>query len=120
MGGENSGVSEVARRYFRCVKALRSNALFATLLGILVLPGFMARAFPHECHAAVRNEHGHDSVWLIEDCALCDLAMPIAETPSCPAAVLLQHQHSIQRNEALPVIARTSLEGSDTRGPPQA
>ena len=120
MGCENSGVIRAAQGYFRRVKALRTKALLAVILGALALPGLMARAFPHECHSAVGADHGHDSAWLTADCSLCDLAMPVAEAPSHTAMRLLLLPHPIQRVDALPRMECASAEGSDARGPPRA
>lgn len=102
------------------MKALRTKALLAVVLGILMLPGLMARAFPHECHSAVGADHGHDSAWLSADCPLCDLAMPIAEAPPHTATGLPLLLHPIQRVDALLQLECAMADWADARGPPRA
>jgi len=100
--------------------ARRHRSLPAFLLGLVVLPYLMARAFPHECHSVSSDEHGHEAAWLASHCALCDLAMPVAEAvPDAPLR-LVSSRSVAQVCVHVTDAACPALGGFDARGPPRA
>jgi hypothetical protein len=100
--------------------AHRHRTLPALLLGLVVLPYLMARAFPHACHSSSGDQHGHEAAWLSSHCALCDLAMPVVEAlPDTPLRLVTGHPVAQEAVHAAGA-ACPAPGGCDARGPPRA
>ncbi|MFZ1694414.1 MAG: hypothetical protein WAT74_14555 [Flavobacteriales bacterium] len=96
------------------------RSLLATIMALAVLPYFMARAFPHECHSDSSDSHEQEAAWLSSDCALCDLAMPVAESLPEPSARVAIERPLAQVATDLATITCPASAGFDARGPPRA
>lgn len=92
----------------------------AILLALAVLPYFMARAFPHDCHSASGETHEHEAAWVSSDCDLCDLAMPVAESLREPSGLVAIERPQTQVAIGLAAIVCPPPAGFDARGPPLA
>ena len=120
MVGENWGGQRASRFYIRRMPAVRHRPLPALLLGLVALPYLMARAFPHECHSIISDEHGHEAAWLASHCGLCDLAMPVAERATSAQELAVIVQRAELAVLPVPMVPPHPHECLAARGPPRS
>jgi len=96
------------------------RTVLTILLALAVLPYFMARALPHDCHSASGEAHEHEAAWVSSDCDLCDLALPLAESLPGPSELVAVERPIAQAAMRSAFIACPAPAGFDARGPPLA
>lgn len=96
--------------------------MLAALLGAALLAYFMGRALPHGCDEALAGHHAHsaDGPELSSDCALCDLALPVAAATAAPPALPVIAPVAIELPASAPCAVVLRSAPSAARGPPAA
>lgn len=102
------------------MRAAWQRTSLAILLAVAALPYFLGRTLPHDCHVERGAHHEHEDGAAVDAvCAICDLALPIAD--QCVGPMLLVEplcwsepwSASVRGPRLLPIGTETA------RGPPQ-